>query len=308
MTSLFGGGTNLNVNASGTLVPENFTPTDGQTLFTITQFTYTLNSNSLLVFVNGTKQRPGIDFSETSTTSFTLATPVLAIDTVEVIGFPLSTITQVSGTVVGGLSVSGNATVGGNLAVSGALTLGTDLAVAEGGTGASTAAGARTNLGAAASGNNNDILALQALTSIPTVIQAALDILIPAGTLVPYAGTSAPSGFLACPTIQTNVSRTTYARLFAAIGTTWGAGNGSTTFGMPWFPENYALVQANANVGTSTTGEVKSHTHNIGNSSAVDVSGGVYSLPGSGSAATSAATGGTANLAAGVRVTILVKI
>lgn len=54
---------------------------------------------------------------------------------------------------------------------------------------------------------------------------------LPAGTVIAHAGTSLPSGFLACN--GSNVSRTTYAALFSAIGTTWGAGDGSTTFTLP---------------------------------------------------------------------------
>lgn len=92
MTSLFGGGSSLNVNAAGTLVPQSFVPTDGQTVFNITFFTYTIGTNSLLVFINGQKQRLGSDFTETSTTSFTLTSPVLATDSVEVIGFPLASL------------------------------------------------------------------------------------------------------------------------------------------------------------------------------------------------------------------------
>jgi hypothetical protein len=92
MTSLFGGGTSINVNASGTLVPQVFAPTDGQTVFNLTLFSYTIGTNSLLVFINGIKQRVGVDFTETSTTSFTLLTAVTALDTVEVIGFPLATL------------------------------------------------------------------------------------------------------------------------------------------------------------------------------------------------------------------------
>lgn len=55
--------------------------------------------------------------------------------------------------------------------------------------------------------------------------------LMPAGTIVSYAGASVPSGWLLCN--GANVSRTTYANLFNAIGTRWGAGNGSTTFALP---------------------------------------------------------------------------
>ena len=51
------------------------------------------------------------------------------------------------------------------------------------------------------------------------------------GTVVDYAGASTPAGYLLC--YGQAVSRTTYARLFAALSTTWGAGDGSTTFNVP---------------------------------------------------------------------------
>lgn len=54
---------------------------------------------------------------------------------------------------------------------------------------------------------------------------------VPAGAVMPYAGSSAPSGWLFAA--GQAVSRTTYAALFAAIGTTYGAGDGSTTFNLP---------------------------------------------------------------------------
>lgn len=54
---------------------------------------------------------------------------------------------------------------------------------------------------------------------------------IPAGAVMPFAMNSAPSGWLAAD--GTAVSRTDYATLFAAIGTTHGAGNGTTTFNLP---------------------------------------------------------------------------
>ena len=46
-----------------------------------------------------------------------------------------------------------------------------------------------------------------------------------------FAGSSVPSGWLKCD--GTAVSRTTYAKLFAAVGTAWGAGDGSKTFNLP---------------------------------------------------------------------------
>lgn len=53
----------------------------------------------------------------------------------------------------------------------------------------------------------------------------------PPGTVIPYAGATIPSGWLRCN--GQTVSRTTYARLFAVLGTTFGAGDGSTTFAVP---------------------------------------------------------------------------
>ena len=57
------------------------------------------------------------------------------------------------------------------------------------------------------------------------------DTLVPAGTMVHFAGKTVPKGWLLCNGAA--VSRTTYARLYSAIGTTWGTGDGSTTFNLP---------------------------------------------------------------------------
>ena len=60
---------------------------------------------------------------------------------------------------------------------------------------------------------------------------------IPTGMLLPFAGTEVPEGFLLCN--GANVSRTDYANLFAAIGTKWGEGDGSTTFTLPNFNDRF---------------------------------------------------------------------
>ena len=107
---------------------------------------------------------------------------------------------------------------------------------------------------------------------------------MPTGTIIDFSGAVAPAGFLACPLVATNISRVTYAALFAAIGTLWGAGDGSTTFGMPYFPENYTSLQnGSSGVGTSTTGQIKTHSHTF----TVYDAGGVGAVP----ARTSTATG-----------------
>lgn len=54
---------------------------------------------------------------------------------------------------------------------------------------------------------------------------------IPSGVVLPFAGTTAPAGFLLCNGAA--VSRSTYGNLFQAIGTVHGAGDGSTTFHLP---------------------------------------------------------------------------
>ncbi|MEM7182653.1 MAG: phage tail protein [Spirochaetota bacterium] len=70
--------------------------------------------------------------------------------------------------------------------------------------------------------------------------------LIPVGTMLPYIVPAAPpTGFLLCDGRE--VSRVTYASLFAVLGTTWGSGDGSTTFNLP---DTKAAMPVGA--GTST--------------------------------------------------------
>ena len=70
------------------------------------------------------------------------------------------------------------------------------------------------------------------LTSLCGVVRNLLgDARNIAGIINAYAGSTAPDGYLMCD--GSAVSRTNYAALFAAIGTTYGAGDGSTTFNVP---------------------------------------------------------------------------
>ena len=59
---------------------------------------------------------------------------------------------------------------------------------------------------------------------------------VPTGTILPFAGNSIPSGFLACN--GSAISRSTYSALYGVIGTTYGTGNGSTTFNVPQLEDN----------------------------------------------------------------------
>ena len=98
------------------------------------------------------------------------------------------------------------------------------------------------------------------------------------GTIVPWTTNSAPSGFLECD--GSAVSRSTYADLFSEIGTTYGVGDGSSTFNLPDMQDkNVKSVSNNENAGTTgggnnatpnshslanhtlTTNEIPSHNH-----------------------------------------------
>lgn len=77
----------------------------------------------------------------------------------------------------------------------------------------------------------NFVAALVSIISANSVNAAALKAAFPVGSYLLYAGKVCPSGFLPCN--GGAISRTTYADLFAVIGTTYGAGDGSSTFNLP---------------------------------------------------------------------------
>ncbi len=69
---------------------------------------------------------------------------------------------------------------------------------------------------------------LKALEEFAQVIYGQL---VPVGVIAPYAGVTAPTGWILCDGAA--VSRTTYYTLYTIIGTQYGAGDGSTTFNVP---------------------------------------------------------------------------
>lgn len=80
---------------------------------------------------------------------------------------------------------------------------------------------------------------------------------MPTGMVVPYAGAAAPDGWLLCQ--GQAVSRTTYAQLFSVIGTTYGSGDGSTTFNLPDMRGRVA-VGSDANWGCAAKRGETAHT------------------------------------------------
>jgi len=76
---------------------------------------------------------------------------------------------------------------------------------------------------------------------------------LPTGTILAWAPTTLPAGFLWCN--GQAVSRTTYAVLFTAIGATYGAGDGSTTFNLPDLMGR-TMVGVDAMGGASATNRI----------------------------------------------------
>lgn len=124
-------------------------------------------------------------------------------------------------------------------------------------------------------GSANDIIGV----SNNTAAWISSRLLVPVGSMTAYAGTIAPAGWLLCD--GTAVSRSLYADLFSVISTTFGSGDGSTTFNLPDLRgrvpvglDNLGGVDAGrlsvantlggsggAETHTLTTGEIPSHTH-----------------------------------------------
>lgn len=76
---------------------------------------------------------------------------------------------------------------------------------------------------------------------------------VPIGTIILHAATTAPAGTLVCD--GSAISRTTYADLFAAIGTTYGAGDGSTTFNLPDVRDEFPRFNGTSRTVGTTQGD-----------------------------------------------------
>jgi len=112
-------------------------------------------------------------------------------------------------------------------------------------------------------GNANDVLQSDGSGNLSF---AALPQAVPTGSVHLMATTTVPSGYLKCNGAA--VSRTTYADLFAIIGTTHGAGNGSSTFNVPDLRGEFVRgwddsrgVDSGRSFGSSQSSRNKAHDH-----------------------------------------------
>lgn len=114
-------------------------------------------------------------------------------------------------------------------------------------------------LSLAKSGLNDDIFGLTGLVGPG---------LLPVGSVIFHAANTAPSGYLKANGAL--ISRTTYANLFASIGTTFGVGDGSTTFGLPdlrgefirgWVDNRVIAGETGRVFGSAQTDQMQGHRH-----------------------------------------------
>jgi len=117
----------------------------------------------------------------------------------------------------------------------------------------------------------DDVLAVKDASI--TTAKLAGGVAVPIGATFEYAGSTAPAGYLLCD--GSAVSRTTYANLYAVIGTTYGTGDGSTTFALPDIRGKFPLGKTASGTYTTlggtggetthtlTTSEMPSHTHTV---------------------------------------------
>lgn len=117
------------VNAQSTLIPQSFIANAAQTVYNIGAFQYVTNVGSLLVFVQGVLQEYGVDYTETSSTSFTLTEAPEEGDLVTCMGFvgttPIAggggssyTLPIASSTVLGGVKIGSGIAVAGDGTIS----------------------------------------------------------------------------------------------------------------------------------------------------------------------------------------------
>ena len=95
---------------------------------------------------------------------------------------------------------------------------------------------------------------------------------IPTATIVPWSSASVPTGFLECN--GQAVSRSTYSDLFAIVASTYGGGDGSSTFNVPDLQDNVAMGKSGTKALASTGGaNTVASSGNVGTNTNINVTG-----------------------------------
>jgi microcystin-dependent protein len=104
------------------------------------------------------------------------------------------------------------------------------------------------------------------ITTATSAFATSIANAMPIGSVIMWLSSSAPTGFLEMNGAA--ISRTTYADLYDLLGTTYGSGDGSTTFNLPEcrgefprFYDNARGIDSARVLGSSQTDLVKAHTH-----------------------------------------------
>lgn len=127
------------------------------------------------------------------------------------------------------------------------------------------------------------------------------------GSVVDFAGSVVPTGYLACD--GSAISRTQFAGLFAAIGTAWGAGDGTTTFNLPNLQGAVTLGSSGSHATGSTGGSeattlsvanLPAHSHTVFDPGHLHSATVIASANTAGASAGSAAVGNTVVAATGI--------
>jgi microcystin-dependent protein len=144
------------------------------------------------------------------------------------------------------------------------------------------------------------------------------------GTILPFAGSTTPDGFLLCD--GQAVSRSDYADLFGVIGTTYGSGNGSITFNLPDLRGRVPTGQDTGQTEFDTLGEtggekthtlipteMPGHSHSEVTAVAIVVNGGLEApaasaIPGVGSTGSAGSDGAHNNLQPYLTIRFIIKV
>ena len=92
---------------------------------------------------------------------------------------------------------------------------------------------------------------------------------VPSGAVIPFAGSTAPQGYLLCDGRE--VSWTDYPYLFSVIGTTYGEGDGNTTFNLPNLKDKFIEGSGTNAVGTEMSAGLPNITGEFGAQGSTDV-------------------------------------